>query len=75
MILLLTIIGFLRELLATGTIHIGTLLPLSFHLDLLSFASLDTYALPLFNQVPGAFIISSIVISVYQAYQSRKDVM
>ena len=75
MILLLTIIGFLRELLATGTIHIGTLLPLSFHLDLLSFASLNTYALPLFNQVPGAFIISSIVISGYQAYQSRKDVM
>jgi Na+-translocating ferredoxin:NAD+ oxidoreductase RnfE subunit len=75
MILLLTIIGFFRELLATGTIHIGTLLPISFHFDLLSGVSLNTYALPIFNQVPGAFIVSSVVISVYQTYQSRKDVL
>jgi Na+-translocating ferredoxin:NAD+ oxidoreductase subunit E len=69
---LLIIIGFLRELLATGTVHIGTLLPLTFHMYLFSGMSLQTYALPVFNQVPGAFIISSIVISMYQAYQSRK---
>lgn len=69
---LLIVIGFLRELLATGTVHVGTVLPLTFHLELFGGMSLHTYALPIFNQVPGAFIISSIVISMYQAYQSRK---
>jgi electron transport complex protein RnfE len=69
---LLLMIGFLRELLSTGTVHIGTLLPLTFHLDLFGGMALQTFALPVFNQVPGAFIVSSIVISIYQAYQNRK---
>lgn len=70
---LLLMIGFLREILATGTVHMGTLLPLTVHLNLFGGMSLHTYALPIFNQVPGAFIVSSIVISMYLAYQNRKE--
>ncbi|MFA5560152.1 MAG: electron transport complex subunit RsxE [Acholeplasmataceae bacterium] len=68
----LSLIGFFRELIGTGMIKIGVLLPLPFEFILFENWGLSKYALGIFSQPPGAFLVMGIMIAVIAVYKNMR---
>jgi electron transport complex protein RnfE len=70
----LVLIGFFREFLGTGVIEIGQILPLPFTYTLFGTWGLDQYAMSVFSQPPGAFLMIGFLLAGFMAYQQHKGV-
>lgn len=72
-LLSLSIIGFLRELIGTGKIELGQLLPLGFEVSLFDTLGLSNYALDVFVQPPGAFFIVGLLFALFVSVKQKKE--
>lgn len=68
--LALTLIAFFRELLGTGAIKIGALLPLPFEYTLSVFSK--DYAIAMLVQPMGAFLVIGLLLAGFVAYDNNK---
>ncbi|MBU1142442.1 MAG: electron transport complex subunit RsxE [Firmicutes bacterium] len=72
--LALTMIGFFREFLGTGTIVLGKTLPLGFEYTVFAGLGLSPYAFGVLVQPPGAFLVIGIILAVIVARNQKKGV-
>jgi Na+-translocating ferredoxin:NAD+ oxidoreductase subunit E len=72
-LLSLSIIGFLRELIGTGKIVLGQILPLGFEVSLFDALGLSKYALDVFVQPPGAFFIVGLLFALFVSIKQKKE--
>ena len=72
-LLSLSIIGFLRELIGTGKIELGQLLPLGFEVSLFDTLGLSSYAFDVFVQPPGAFLIVGLLFALFVSVKQKKE--
>lgn len=68
-ILALSIAGFARELIGTGTLSLGVTLPLPFSVTASLFPD---FSIPIFSQAPGAFIVLGIMLAVSGLIQNSR---
>lgn len=68
--LALVLISIFRELLGTGAIQIGSLLPLPFEFTLRLFPS--TYGISMLVQPMGAFLVIGSLLAAFVAYENNK---
>jgi len=72
--LALVIIGTFRELLGTGMIKLGYILPLGFEADLLSSLNLGKYSFAILTQPPGGFLVIGILLAIFSAHENNKKI-
>lgn len=72
-LLSLSMIGFLRELIGTGKVELGQLLPLGFEVSLFDTLGLSNYALDVFVQPPGAFFIVGLLFALFVSLKQKKE--
>ncbi len=70
----LSMIGFFREFLGTGTIILGRTLPLGFEYTLFESLGLSKYAFTILVKSPGAFLVIGIILAVITASKQAKGV-
>jgi Na+-translocating ferredoxin:NAD+ oxidoreductase subunit E len=68
----LVAIGFFREFFGTGTITLGTILPLGFNIKLFESLGLSQYAFSVLVQPPGAFLVIGLILAGITAYRQSK---
>ena len=68
----LAMIGFFRELLGTGTIQLGQVLPLGFEYTLFSGLGFEKYAYSVLVQPPGAFLVIGFLLAIITALRQSK---
>ena len=68
----LMLIGFLREFIGTGMIVLGQTLPLGFEVILFEGLGLSTYALSVFKEPMGGFIIVGLLAAVFSAKRHKE---
>lgn len=71
---ILVFIGFFRELVGTGVIQLGTLLPLGFQVSLFESFGLQDFALDVAIQPTGAYIIAGLLFALlFVVTQQKKE--
>lgn len=70
----LSLIGFLREFIGTGTIKIGYTLPLGFKYLLFENLGLSDYALTVLVNPPGAFLTIGVLLAIFTGHKQAKQV-
>lgn len=70
----LSMIGFLREFIGTGTIKLGYTLPLGFQYTLFGNTVLSEYALSVLVNPPGAFLTIGVLLAIFTAYRQAKTI-
>jgi Na+-translocating ferredoxin:NAD+ oxidoreductase subunit E len=68
----LSLIGFLREWIGTGTIELGQILPLGFEITLFESLNVSAYALDVFITAPGAFFTVGLLLAFFIAMKQKK---
>ncbi len=68
----LSMIGFLREFIGTGTIRLGYTLPLGFQYVLFGNTVLPDYALSVLANPPGAFLTIGVLLAIFTWYRQVK---
>lgn len=70
----LTMIGTARELLGTGMIKLGYILPLGFQVDLFSSLGLQDYGISILTAPPGGFLVIGIMLAIITAQRNAKKI-
>lgn len=70
----LSMIGFIREFIGTGTIKLGYTLPLGFQYTLFGNTVLSNYALSVLVNPPGAFLTIGVLLAIFTWYRQEKKV-
>lgn len=68
----LTMIGFFREFLGTGSIVLGKTLPLGFEYTVFESLNLGQYAFSILVQPPGAFLVIGLILAIITASKQAK---
>lgn len=68
----LMLIGFLREFIGTGMIVLGQTLPIGFDVILFEDLGLSSYALSVFKEPVGAFIIVGLLAALFSAKRYKE---
>ena len=68
----LMLIGFLREFIGTGMIVLGQTLPLGFDVILFEGFGLSSFALSVFNEPVGGFIIVGLLAALFSAKRHKE---
>lgn len=75
LVMIVLILGLLREFLGTGMIVIGEILPLPLKVEFLKSLDLSTYALDFFVRPMGALVLIGVIYGFYRAIRNKRGMI